>query len=113
MPPKAPFQHPTPADVLREKVVDELGVTQDEFADALGVSRYSVNQLINDKRSVTAEMALRLSAVLGTTPQFWLDLQMALDLERAQKKLGVELSSLKRLKPDVRPPVSLEDLVGP
>lgn len=112
MPPKASFQHPTPADVLREKVVVELGVTQDEFADALGVSRYSVNQLINDKRSITAEMALRLSAVLGTTPQFWLDLQMAVDLERAQHKLGPQLSGLKRLAPEARPHIALADLVG-
>ncbi|MEH0194237.1 HigA family addiction module antitoxin [Caulobacter sp. CCNWLY153] len=112
MPPKTQPQPPTPADVLREKLVDELGVTQDQLADALGVSRYSVNQLINDKRTVTAEMALRLSAVLGTSPEFWLQLQMAVDLDRARRKLSGDLSALTPLKRDLRPHVSLAELVG-
>jgi antitoxin HigA-1 len=112
MSPKPEPQPPTPADVLREKVVGELGVTQDQLADALGVSRYSVNQLINDKRTVTAEMAWRLSMVLGTSPEFWLNLQMAVDLDRARRKLGADLAALKPLKRDPRPHVSLAELVG-
>lgn len=111
MPSKPDFQAPTPGDLLREKVVGQLGVTQDQLADALGVSRYSVNQLINDKRAITAEMALRLATVLGGSPEFWLNLQMEVDLERARRKLGASLSSLTVLKPQTRPTVSLAELV--
>lgn len=112
MPASTDFHSQTPGDLLREQVVGRLGITQDQLADALGVSRYSVNQLINDRRAITAEMALRLSVVLGTTAEFWLELQMGVDLERARRRLGADVSTLKVLKSEVRPPVSLDELVA-
>ena len=88
----------SPGAVLREEIVARTGLTQDALAEALGVSRYSVNQIINDRRSITADMALRLAKVLGTTPQFWLNLQMAVDLFQAFRKLGSEIERLPVLK---------------
>ena len=82
------------SDVLR-KIVERYGITQDQLAEALGVSRYSVNQLLNDRRGVTAEMALRLAKATGTTPRFWLNIQQQVDLFRARRRLGSVLDKVK------------------
>lgn len=76
-----------PGDALREFVLEAHGLTQDELAQAMGVTRYSINQLVNDRRSVTAEMALRLAKATSTSPQFWLNLQQNADLAKARKRL--------------------------
>ena len=76
---------PTPGEVLKEHIVDARKITQEALAEAMGVSRLTINQLINGKRSVTAEMALRLARVLDTTPDFWLNLQRRVDLAEAQR----------------------------
>ena len=88
-----------PGDVLRDEVMEGLRITQDRLAKALGVSRHSVNELINGKRGVTADMALRLSTVLGTDPDFWLNLQKDVDLHEARQKLGDQLDELEILRP--------------
>ena len=79
-----PENRPThPGEFIREDVLNEFGLTQTELAQRLGVSRRTVNQLVNGKRGLTADMALRLGQLTGTTPQLWLNLQMTLDLWEA------------------------------
>ncbi len=63
----------------------------------MGVSHF-VNHLVNGKRAVTADMALRLARVLHTTPKFWLDLQQAVDLYEAKKALAAELEKMPVLR---------------
>lgn len=87
-----------PGDVLRNEVLRGLGITQDRLASALGVSRHSVSELVNERRGITAEMALRLSAVLSTDPDFWLNLQRDVDLYHARRKLGADLHRLENLR---------------
>jgi len=70
-------------------------VTQEELAEAIGVSRFSINQIMNGRRAVTAEMALRLARATSTSPEFWLDLQRDVDLYNASLKLGAELKKLR------------------
>ena len=65
---------------------------------AMGVTRYSINQLVNDRRSVTAAMALRLAQATGTTPEFWLNLQRGVDLFRARGRLRNQLGRIKRIR---------------
>lgn len=55
-------------------------MTQVEFAERLGVSRLTVSELLNEKRALSAEMALRLSKLLDTSPESWLAMQDAVDL---------------------------------
>ncbi len=76
-----PKRKPThPGEMLREDVLPALGMTQTELARRLGVSRLSVSELLLEKRALTADMAIRVATLTGTTPESWLRMQEALDL---------------------------------
>ena len=77
----------TPGEILEEEFLRPLGLTQKRFADHLGCDLKVINRIVNGRTSVTAEMAVRLGAVLGTSPEFWLNAQQAVDLRRALKHL--------------------------
>jgi addiction module HigA family antidote len=96
--PERDLPPPTPGSVLRERVLKHLHINQDALAKALGVSRFTVNQVLNGRRAVTPEMALRLGQVLDTSPELWLKLQAQLDLYQARHALGSELAWLPRLR---------------
>lgn len=92
-----PFLVVSPGRVLRERIEDELGISQEALAAATGVSRLTINEIVNEKRTVTAEMALKLAKALGTDPYLWLNLQQDVDLARARVKLGA-MSNIKVLR---------------
>lgn len=69
-----------PGEFIREDILEEFGLTQGELAQRLGVSRRTINQIVNERRGISADMALRLGKFTNTTPQMWLNLQMAVDL---------------------------------
>ena len=82
-----PNRKPThPGAILREDVMPEIGITQAALANHLGVSRLSVSELLHEKRGLTAEMAVRLSEVVGGTAESWLRMQEALDLWEVRMK---------------------------
>jgi len=89
---------PSPGEVLRG-ILDRHELTQDALAAAMGVSRYSINQLVNDRRGVTAEMALRMATALRTSAEFWLNLQRNVDLALAQKTLVTALMDIHPVIP--------------
>jgi antitoxin HigA-1 len=74
-----------PGEFIREDILLEFGLTQEELAEKLGVSRRSINQLVNEKRRITADMALRLGKFTDTSPELWLNLQTAVDLWDARQ----------------------------
>ena len=84
--------------MLKEEFLAPLGVTQGELAKSMGVSRKTVNELCGNRRGVTAETALLLAKVLGTTAEFWLNLQLVNDLWLA-KHNEVLAEKLKRARP--------------
>ena len=88
----------SPGQLLRKRILNDK-ITQERLADAMKVSRFSINQIINGRRAVTAEMALRLARVTSTTPDYWLNLQRQLDLYQASLRLASELSELEVLRP--------------
>jgi len=91
-----PEKRPThPGEFIREDILLEFDLTQEELAQRLSVSRRSINQLVNGKRGVTADMALRLSKFTNTSPQLWLNLQTAVDLWDASQAAD----SLKPIQP--------------
>jgi addiction module HigA family antidote len=69
-----------PGEMLREEFLKPLGLTQSAFAAHIGVSFKRINEIVNGKRSITPETAWLFSQALGTTPQFWMNLQTTHDL---------------------------------
>lgn len=90
---------PRPADVIKRHFMGLESVTQQGLADALQVSRLTVSELLNDRRAITAPMALRLAQVLGADAEFWLNLQLAWDLHRARVQHGDDVARLTPLLP--------------
>lgn len=82
-----------PGKILREEFLVPLGVTQVEFAEHIGVPLQRVNEIVRGKRGVSPATAWLLSAALGTTPEFWINLQAAHDLAASKPS-----RSIKRLK---------------
>jgi addiction module HigA family antidote len=89
---------PSPGEILRERVLDGMDIKQDKLAEALGVSRFTVNQVLNGRRGVTPEMALRLAHVLDTSAEMWLNLQARVDLHDARRRIGAVIETLPRLR---------------
>ena len=65
-----------PGVFVRDLILDEFDLTQAQLAEYLGVSRRTINQLVNEKRGMTAAMAWRLGKFTGTTPQLWMNMQI-------------------------------------
>ena len=84
----------TPGEILRDEFLTQYGITQDELAKAMGVSRFRVNEIANGKRAVTSETAVLLAKALGTSAKFWMNLQIAVDLFDAEKKLVGEVEAI-------------------
>ena len=77
-----------------------LGVTQQALASAMGVTRVRVNEIVNGKRGITADTALRLAKALGTTVDFWLKLQLACDLYDAMHSpKAKKIARIRRVMP--------------
>ena len=84
--PRIPTHRPPihPGEALREDFLPELGLTQEAFAAHLGVSFRRVNEILNEKRPVTLDTALRLGFFFGQSAAFWLNMQVAYDLYQAE-----------------------------
>ena len=76
---------PHPGETIRELCLKPLKLSVTEAAEALGVSRVSFSELLNGRNGISPEMSYRLSKAFGSTPEFWLRLQMAYDLAQAKK----------------------------
>ena len=76
-----------PGEHLAE-FLDELGIGQYRLARTIGVAPRRINEIVLGRRSVTADTALRIGKALGTTPEFWLNLQAAYDLDRARNSVS-------------------------
>lgn len=69
-----------PGAILREDVLPELELSRTELAKRLGVSRHVISEIVNERRPITTDIALRLARFLGTTPDSWLNMQQAVDI---------------------------------
>ena len=86
-----------PGELLREDFLPDFRLTVSGLADAVGVSRQTVNELLRERRAVSPEMALRLSRLFGNSPEFWLNAQRAVDLWDAAQQIGAEVKQIKPL----------------
>jgi addiction module HigA family antidote len=74
-----------PGYFLETRYLKPLGLTQLELAEALGVSRRRVNELVRGRRGVTPDTALRLASYFRTGPEFWMQLQLAWDIHQTRR----------------------------
>ena len=77
-----------PGEILREEFLSPLGMSANELALALRVPATRINDIVNEKRGITADTALRLSRYFGTTPKFWTNMQASWELEVAEDQRG-------------------------
>ncbi|KPK65111.1 MAG: XRE family transcriptional regulator [Gemmatimonas sp. SG8_38_2] len=85
-----------PGEMLLEEFLQPMEVSQRELADAISVPYQRVNEIVRGRRGVTPSTALRLSQYLGTSIDFWMNLQLRWDLYHAQR---AEADVLKRIRP--------------
>lgn len=89
-----------PGEMLLEEFLTPLRMTQSAFAVRLGISFPRLNEIINGKRGVTPDTALRLARVLGTSADFWLGLQQSWDLWHAlRSKAAADIARLRPIGP--------------
>ncbi|MHB1926979.1 MAG: HigA family addiction module antitoxin [Leptospirillum sp.] len=86
-----------PGVFLRE-ILEDLGLSQAEFAKRAGLSPMRVSHVINGTRSVTGELALRFGRLFRQTPQYWINLQAAYELEMAERSIGSRLDDIHPLE---------------
>jgi antitoxin HigA-1 len=89
---------PHPGEIMRDGVFADTGISVTDFAQRLGITRVTLSRLLNAKAGVSAEMAVRLAAALGGTPQSWLYLQADYDLWHAEKSLKQAVKKIEPLK---------------
>ena len=86
-----------PGEILLEEFLKPMGISQYRLSKDIGVPPRRINEIVHQKRSISADTALRLSRYFGTSERFWMNLQSRYDLEVEKDKLG------RRLVEEVRP----------
>jgi len=86
-----------PGEMLREDFLPDYDLTVAGLAEALGVSRQTVNELLRERRALSPEMALRLSRLFGNAPEFWLNAQRAVDLWDAAEAIKADVDRIQPL----------------
>ena len=78
-----------PGELIREDLIPALGVSKTELARSLGISRQTLYDIVNERRPVTAEMAVRFGKLFGNGPRFWVNMQRMFDLTIAEQTVNV------------------------
>jgi antitoxin HigA-1 len=84
------FAAVTPGEMLKEEFLVEYGLSQSQVAKAVGISPNRIAEIINNRRRITADTALRLGLYFGNSPEFWMNLQAHYDLKLARRNLKPE-----------------------
>jgi antitoxin HigA-1 len=83
----ARFAPVTPGEMLKEEFLAEYGLSQNRLARAIGISPNRIAEIVNNRRRITADTAVRLALYFGNSAEFWLNLQNHYDLKRAKQAL--------------------------
>lgn len=90
------FAPVTPGEMLKEEFLAEYKLSQSQLAKAVGISPNRITEIVNNRRRITADTALRLGLFFGNSPEFWMNLQSHYDLKMARRSLKPE--DAKRIK---------------
>ena len=93
---KSAFALVTPGEMLKEEFLAEHGLSQNQLAKAIGISPNRIADIVNNRRRITADTALRLSLYFSNSPEFWMNLQSHYDLKVALRNLKPQVA--KRIK---------------
>jgi addiction module HigA family antidote len=93
----ADFPPAHPGEVLREDFLKPLGLSQYALSKAIGVPQIRISEVVNGKRAITPDTALRLARYFRTSAEFWMGMQATYDLEMARDQIG------KKIKAQVQP----------
>lgn len=88
-----------PGEVLREEFLIPLGITPHALALALQVSAPRINDIVRERRAVTADTALRLAAFFGNSAEFWMGLQADHDMAIARSNAADAIARIRRFEP--------------
>ncbi|MGM0601511.1 MAG: HigA family addiction module antitoxin [Candidatus Rifleibacteriota bacterium] len=88
-----------PGEVLMHEFLEPLNLSQNQLAQDIGVSPRRINEIVNSKRSITADTALRLAKYFQMSPQFWLGLQMDYELDLEKDRLSDILAKEVKVRP--------------
>ncbi len=81
----------TPGEILKEDFMDTLGISINKLARDIAVPPNRISAIVNGKRAITADTALRLERYFGVSTQFWLNLQADYDFRMAKRKIGADI----------------------
>lgn len=87
-----------PGEQLREEFMSPLGLSSNALARAIGVTPARINEIVRERRGITADTALRLARYFNTSHQFWMNLQAGYDIQCAESALGKTLEKIKPIK---------------
>lgn len=90
------FAPVTPGEMLKDEFLREYGLSQNQLAKAIGISPNRIADIVNNRRRITADTALRLSLFFGNSAEFWINLQTRYDLKLARQNLKPE--TIARIK---------------
>ena len=90
------FAPVTPGEMLKEEFLTEYGLSKNQLARAIGISPNRIDEIISNRRRISADTALRLSLYFGNSPEFWMNIQTHYDLKVARRNLKPE--DAKRIK---------------
>jgi addiction module HigA family antidote len=93
---KKEFAPVTPGEMLKEEFLTEYALSQNQLAKAIGISPNRIAEIVNNRRRITADTALRFSLYFGNSPEFWMNLQSHYDLKMARNDL--KPADIKRIK---------------
>ena len=93
---KKEFAPVTPGEMLKEEFLAEYGLSQNQLAKAISISPNRITEIVNNRRHISADTALRLSLSLVIAPEFWMNLRSHYDLKMARSDLKPE--DIKRIK---------------
>ncbi len=87
-----------PGEILKKEFLEPLGVTQSQVAKDIHTTFRTINEIVNEKRNISPEMAIRLSRYFGTSAELWLNLQNQYDLYAVKEKKTAVLKDIKPLR---------------
>ena len=85
---RSEFDPVTPGQMLKEEFLEEYGISQNRLATSIAISANRIAEIVNNRRRISADTAIRLALYFGNSPEFWMNLQTHYDLKMASREIA-------------------------